>query len=82
MEISFEKKLEEFKEMLDQLSSDKLLEVRKLLDEYAEKSEPSFAKQKSLRDLLSNGPTLSKGELGKIQKERRIHNKTVLTSHF
>ncbi len=82
MEISFENKLEEFKEMLGQLSSDELLEVRKLLDEYAEKSEPSFAKQKSLRDLLSNGPTLSKGELGKIQKARRIHNRTVLTSGF
>jgi len=82
MEISFEKKLEEFKEMLDQLSSDELLEVRELLDDYAEKSEPSFSKLKSLRDLLSNGPTLSKEELEKIQKARRIHNRTVLTSGF
>ena len=82
MGISLGKKIEKFRGMLEQLASDELLEVRKLLDEYAEKSEPSFAKQKSLRDLLSNGPTLSKGELGKIRKERRIHNNTVLTSHF
>ena len=82
MEISLGKKIKKFRGMLEQLTSDELLEVRELLDDYAEKSEPSFAKQKSLRDLLSNGPTLSKEELEKIHKARRIHNRTVLTSGF
>ena len=82
MGISLGKKIEKFRGMLEQLASDELLEVKKLLDEYAEKSESSSSIHDSLKNLLLNGPTLSKEELGKIQKARRIHNKTVLTSHF
>jgi len=68
----FGEKIEKFRGLLEQLSSDELLEVKKLLDEYADKSESLSSKQDSLRNLLLNGPTLSASELSKFQEKRRI----------
>jgi hypothetical protein len=74
MGISLEEKIEKFRGLLEQLTSDELLEVKKLLDEYAEKSESLPSKNDSLKNLLLNGPTLSTRELSKIQELRRIYN--------
>ena len=74
MGISLEEKIEKFRGLLEQLTSDKLLEVKKLLDEYAEKSESLPSINDSLKNLLLNGPTLSTRELSKIQELRRIYN--------
>jgi hypothetical protein len=71
MRISLEGKIEKFRGLLEQLTSDELLEVKKLLDEYAEKSESSSSKNDSLKNLLLNGPTLTTEELGRIEEARK-----------
>lgn len=67
----FGEKIEKFRGLLEQLSSEELLEVKKLLDEYADKSESLSSKQESLRNLLLKGPTLTTEELEKIQEARK-----------
>ncbi|WP_373522365.1 hypothetical protein [Aquiflexum sp.] len=75
MSVSLEKNLDQLKEIINQLKPDELVEVKALLDEKTLKKDQRKRESEILKELLLNGPVLSKEELNKVSKARDLINK-------
>ncbi|SMD46271.1 hypothetical protein SAMN00777080_4952 [Aquiflexum balticum DSM 16537] len=75
MGVSLEKNIDQLKEIINSLQPDELVEVKVLLDQKTLEMDQRKRKSEILRELLLQGPTLSKEELEKISEARDLINK-------
>ncbi|WP_194976239.1 hypothetical protein [Aquiflexum lacus] len=74
MGVSLEKNIDQLKEIINSLQPDELVEVKVLLDQKTLEMDQRKRKSEILRELLLQGPTLSKEELEKISEARDLIN--------
>ncbi|WP_373497472.1 hypothetical protein [Aquiflexum sp.] len=75
MGLSLEKNIDQLKAIINHLKQEELEEVKALLDRKSLEIDHKKKENEFLKSLLLNGPTLSKGELGKIKEARDLINK-------
>ncbi len=75
MGISINIKFDQLKDLLKQLTAKELNELRILLDEHFPHENSSENNKIELRQLLLNGPTLTKSQLNKIDEARKSMEK-------
>jgi hypothetical protein len=75
MGVSLEKNIDQLKDIINSLKPDELVEVKVLLDQKTLEMDQRKRKSEILRELLLQGPTLSKEELEKISEARDLINK-------
>lgn len=75
MGVSLEKNIDQLKDIINSLKPDELVEIKVLLDQKTLEMDQRKRKSEILRELLLQGPTLSKEELEKISEARDLINK-------
>jgi hypothetical protein len=75
MGLSLQITIDQLKEILNQLNPVELKEVKAMLDEQSLEKDLAKRNKQHLKELLLNGPTLSKEELEKIKEARNFIHK-------